>query len=166
MPLDNLTSSISVCAPLDKPFGGISVCAPLDKPIISISVSAPLDNLTRSITVRMPLNKATRSILVCLYVTNLLPSTPMLLSPIFYSLDNLSRNALTFIVEQTRVVLVKSGLSDFTGVGSYSVGIIIFARLCLTCFHKAQNAQSTRRFPEPTPVLNPTHHQALFSESS
>jgi lipopolysaccharide transport system permease protein len=80
------------------------------------------------------------------YVTGLLSSMLMFLSPIFYSLDNLSpgfrtlilANPLTFIVEQTRVVLVNGNLPDFQGIALYMVGSVIFAWLCLAWFQKAR----------------------------
>ncbi|SAK76074.1 ABC-2 type transporter [Caballeronia hypogeia] len=80
------------------------------------------------------------------YVTGLLSSMLMFLSPVFYSIDTLSpafralilANPLTFIVEQARAVMIAGALPDFGGIGVYMLCSVVFAWLCLAWFQKTR----------------------------
>lgn len=80
------------------------------------------------------------------YVTGLLSSMLMFLSPVFYSLDTLTpkfralilANPLTFIVEQARAVMINGDMPNFVGIGIYMLCSIVFAWLCLAWFQKTR----------------------------
>ncbi|REE22551.1 lipopolysaccharide transport system permease protein [Paraburkholderia sp. BL27I4N3] len=80
------------------------------------------------------------------YVTTLLSSLLMFLSPVFYALDTLTPafralillNPLTFIIEQARAVMIAGALPDFGGIAIYLSCSIGFAWICLAWFQKTR----------------------------
>lgn len=71
----------------------------------------------------------------------------MFMSPVFYSIEGVPAglravllvNPLTFIMEQTRVVLLWGRWPDFTGLGVYTVASLLIAWLGLAWFQKTRD---------------------------
>lgn len=80
------------------------------------------------------------------YITSLLTTILLFLSPVFYALDGLPptfrmlvlMNPLTFIVEQARAVMIAGVLPDFGGLAIYGACSLAFAWLGLAWFQKTR----------------------------
>lgn len=77
----------------------------------------------------------------------ILTTAMMFLSPVFYSVDNLSpqfkslvmANPATFVIEQARTVLVWGRMPDWTGLGIYSLVSILLAWCGFWWFQKTRS---------------------------
>lgn len=80
-------------------------------------------------------------------VIGVLTSVVMFLSPIFYAIESLPKpfqtllhaNPLTFIVEQSRQVMIQGGLPDFASLAMFTAVSAVFAWLSLRWFQKARD---------------------------
>jgi lipopolysaccharide transport system permease protein len=78
--------------------------------------------------------------------TGIITTALMFLAPVFYSADNLPpnfksiilANPATFIIEQSRAVLVWGNLPDWQGLGIYTVASVIIAWLGFWWFQKTR----------------------------
>ena len=80
-------------------------------------------------------------------ITGVFATALMFLSPVFYPLSSLPKefhwlamiNPLTFMIEESRKVLIFSMSPDWAGLGLYTLAALLFAWLGFWCFQRARN---------------------------
>jgi lipopolysaccharide transport system permease protein len=83
-------------------------------------------------------------------LTGLLATVLLFLSPVFYAVDSLPAkiqpwimlNPLTFIIEQSRAVLLYNAIPDWNGLAIYTAVSLIVASVGLWCFQKLRGGFS------------------------